>query len=78
MPAERGCWRAALALSELFLSFAGISVEATRRTVGLSLWRPDLEMSDPEALGIPVEYLPRQLWLLGLGASWQRLSVVAS
>ena len=62
-----GVLGAALALSELFLSFAGISVEATRRTVGLSLWRPDLDVSDPAALGLPVEYLPRQLWVLGLG-----------
>src|SRR5205085_2839224 len=58
---------AALAMSELFLAFAGISIEATRRTVGLSLWRPDLEIGAPAALGIPVEYLPRELWVLGLG-----------
>lgn len=62
-----GALAAALALSELFLSFAGISVEATRCTVGLSLWRPDLNIADPEALGIPVEYVPRELWVLGLG-----------
>src|SRR5207244_4095318 len=53
--------------SELFLSFAGISLDATRRTVGLSLWRPDLAIDDDEALGIPVEYLPGALWVLGLG-----------
>ena len=62
-----GILAAALALSELFLSFAEISVEATRRTIGLSLWRPDLKIGEPEALGIPVEYLPRDLWVLGLG-----------
>ena len=33
----------------------------------MSLWRPDLDIDDPEALGIPVEYLPRELWVLGLG-----------
>jgi hypothetical protein len=60
-----GILAASLALSELFLSFAEISVEATRRTVGMSLWRPDLDIGD--ALGIPVEYLPRDLWVLGLG-----------
>lgn len=65
--AAAGILAASLALSELFLSFAGISVEATRRTVGMSLWRPDLDIGDPEALGIPVEYLPRDLWVLGLG-----------
>jgi len=37
---------ASLAMSELFLAFAGISLGATRRTAGLSLWRPDLEIDD--------------------------------
>jgi hypothetical protein len=62
-----GVLAAALALSEQFLAFAGISIVATRRTVGLSLWRPDLSFDNPAALGIPVEYLPRELWVLGLG-----------
>lgn len=62
-----GILAASLALSELFLSFAGISLQATRRTVGVSLWRPELDIGDPDALGIPVEYLPRDLWVLGLG-----------
>jgi hypothetical protein len=62
-----GVLAASLAVSELFLSFAEISLEATRRSVGLSLWRPDLAITDPEALGIPVQYLPRSLWVLGLG-----------
>ena len=62
-----GILAASLALSELFLSFADLSLEATRRAVGMSLWRPDLDIGDPEALGIPVEYLPRELWVLGLG-----------
>ena len=62
-----GILAASLALSELFLSFAEISLEATRRTVGISLWRPDLDIGDPEALGMPIEYLPRELWVLGLG-----------
>jgi len=62
-----GILAASLAISELFLSFAEISIEATRRTVGMSLWRPDLEIGDAEALGIPAEYPPRDIWVLGLG-----------
>jgi hypothetical protein len=62
-----GILAASLAVSELFLSFAEISLEATRRTVAMSLWRPELDIGDAEALGIPVEYLPRELWVLGLG-----------
>ena len=62
-----GVLAGALAVSEMFLSFAELSIEAGRRTVGLSLWRPDLPMNDPNALGVPVEVLPRNLWVLGLG-----------
>ena len=62
-----GVLAGALAISELFLSFADLNIEASRRTVGLSLWRPELNICDPLALGIQVEFLPRDLWLLGLG-----------
>jgi hypothetical protein len=62
-----GILAASLALSELFLSFADISLEAARRTVGLSLWRPDLDIGEAEALGLPVEFLPGAMWVLGLG-----------
>ncbi len=62
-----GVLAGALAISEMFLSFAELSIEAGRRTVGLSLWRPDLPISDSAALGVQVEVLPRNLWVLGLG-----------
>ena len=62
-----GVLAGALAISEVFLLFAELSIEAGRRAVGLSLWRPDLPISDPAALGMPVEVLPRDLWVLGLG-----------
>jgi hypothetical protein len=62
-----GVLTAALAVAELFFSFAEISIEAGRRPVALSLWRPDLDPSDPSALGIPVQFLPGDLWILGLG-----------
>jgi hypothetical protein len=62
-----GVLASALALSEIFLSFAGITVQATRRTVALSLWRPEADVADPEALGVPVRHLPRAFWALGLG-----------
>lgn len=58
---------AALGVSELFLSFADLSVEARRRTVALSLWRPDLDHSHPDAIGPIVEWLPAETWVLGLG-----------
>jgi hypothetical protein len=62
-----GILASSLALSELFLSFAGINIEAAHRVVGMSLWRPELDIGDADALGIPVEFLPRDLWVLGLG-----------
>lgn len=64
-----GVLAAALAVAELFFSFAEISIEAGRRAVALSLWRPDLDASDAEALGIPVQFLPGDMWILGLGHS---------
>ena len=51
----------------MFLSFADLNIEAARRIVGLSLWRPDLPHSDPDAIGVPVQFLPSELWVLGLG-----------
>ena len=62
-----GVLGAAIAISEVFLSFADMSIEAGRRVVTLSLWRPNAGPSDPAALGVPVEYLPGSLWVLGLG-----------
>lgn len=62
-----GVTAAALAVSEVFLAFAGINIEAASRVVALSLWRPDLDASDPAALGVPVEVLPSSAWILGLG-----------
>ena len=57
----------ALAISEIFLEFAEINIEAFAREVALSLWRPDLDPSDPAALGVPLEILPSGMWILGLG-----------
>jgi hypothetical protein len=62
-----GVLAGALAVAELFLDFAEVSIQTTRRTIALSLWRPDLAVSDPGAIGVPVELLPREFWTLGLG-----------
>jgi hypothetical protein len=62
-----GTLAGALAISEVFLSFACVNIEAARRIIGLSLWRLDLPPGDPGAIGVPVQFLPSELWILGLG-----------
>ena len=62
-----GILAASLAVSEIFMSVMGVSVEATRRPISLSLWQPDADVRVPEARGVPVEFLPSALWILGLG-----------
>lgn len=57
---------AAFSIAECFQHVRG-SVVAGRRSVGLSIWRPDLAWDDPQAQGPALAFLPRGLWLLGLG-----------
>lgn len=64
-----GVLAGALAVSEAFQFVRRRNVHAGRRSIGLSLWRPDSESSwlvDREA-GPKLEWLPSQLWLIGLG-----------
>lgn len=61
-----GVLAGALPVSEAFQSLRGLAV-AGRRSIGISLWRPDLDWLDPDARGPALEVLPAKLWLLGLG-----------
>jgi hypothetical protein len=56
----------ALGVSEAFQHCLGSAV-AGRRDVGISLWRPDLDWRQADAAGPILRWLPRSLWLLGLG-----------
>jgi hypothetical protein len=58
---------AAVAVGEVFASFARISVTATHRPIGFSLWRPDLPFNSPDSLGIGIEEAPLELSCFGLG-----------
>jgi hypothetical protein len=58
---------AAVAVGEAFSAWANISVEAGRKIVTFSLWRPDLAASREESLGQQVEEFPKKLELFGLG-----------
>jgi hypothetical protein len=62
-----GVAAAALGVNEAFLYVRGDLLDAGHRTVGLSLWNP-LAISNWRAhVGPDLQYLPRALWLVGLG-----------
>jgi len=58
---------AALAVCEIFADFAQLNVEAARRTVSFSLWRPDRDASDGAGVGQPIVDLPASVGVFGLG-----------
>ena len=64
-----GMLAAGLAVNEAFLFVSGGMPAAGRRTVGLSLWRPGLEVDwlQPDESEPILTYLPSHLWLIGLG-----------
>jgi hypothetical protein len=61
-----GVLAGALGVSEAFQATRGFAV-AGRRTIGISLWRPDVPWREPDAVGPSLEVLPEKMWLLGLG-----------
>lgn len=58
---------AAIAVGEAFSAWANINVEATRKNITFSLWRPDLNVAVEESLGQSVAEFPQKLELFGLG-----------
>jgi len=58
---------AAVAVGEVFATFARVSVTATRRVIGFSLWRPDLAPDAPGSEGIEGWEAPLELSCFGLG-----------
>ena len=61
-----GMLAAALGVSEAFQNLRGHAV-AGRRSTGLSLWNPQCDWRGEPAYGDPCLYLPKRLWLIGLG-----------
>ena len=63
-----GVTAGALGVSEAFQWVRGKHVEAGRRPVALSLWKPELDpFRDAEAIGPTLPFLPAEAWLIGLG-----------
>jgi hypothetical protein len=67
--APSGVFSGALAVSEAFQHMRGGNAIAGRREIGLSLWRPEPDVSwlSESAVGPPLRLLPTKLWLIGLG-----------
>ena len=65
--ATGGVLAGALAVAHGFLRVSGLSTRPLEGPHGISLWRPDLNWLDPAADGVPLELLPKALWMLGLG-----------
>lgn len=61
-----GVLASGIALAEAF-NHTRQQVDAGRRTIGVSLWRPDLDWRDDAAIGPDLAYLPEQIWIAGLG-----------
>ena len=61
-----GMLAASLGVSEAFQNLRG-NVVAGRRSTGLSLWEPRCDWREEPAFGEPCRYLPKRLWLIGLG-----------
>ena len=61
-----GMLAASLGVSEAFQNLRGNAI-AGRRSIGLSLWEPRCDWRDESAYGERCRYLPKRLWLIGLG-----------
>ncbi len=61
-----GMLAAAIGVSEAFQNVRG-NVVAGRRAAGLSLWNPEQDWRDSVGYGDACLYLPKRLWLIGLG-----------
>jgi hypothetical protein len=66
---------AALGVAECFQHVRG-DIVAANRTIGLSLWRPDLDWRHKEAIGPQLSLMPAEWWLIGLGHLGQAYSWV--
>lgn len=62
-----GVFSGGLAICLSFLKLSGINISSCDKSVGISLWRPDLHWLDDSAGGPRVSLLPNKFWLLGLG-----------
>lgn len=65
--ATGGVAAGSLGVAQGFLRLSGLSTRPLEAPQGISLWRPDLDWLLPEAEGPGLQFLPKNLWMLGLG-----------
>ncbi|MFY0689055.1 MAG: hypothetical protein JXQ90_17930 [Cyclobacteriaceae bacterium] len=69
-----GILASSLGVGLSFLYSLGLKKTVFDKDHGLSLWRPDLNWLDKEAMGPKLQILPKKMWLLGLGHLGQAYS----
>jgi len=57
----------ALGVAGAFFRLTGIRKFFGSEPTGISLWKPDVDWFLPDASGCRLEFLPKKLWVLGLG-----------
>ena len=62
-----GIFAGSLGIAHAFLKVSGEKPDACSSNIGLSLWRPDLNWQNEDAIGPEVKFLPQKYWLVGLG-----------
>ncbi len=62
-----GILAGSLAVALGFLRVTNEKIDSCSKSIGISLWRPDLNWLDKEAIGPEISYLPQKYWLVGLG-----------
>ncbi|HKJ33720.1 MAG TPA: hypothetical protein VKA34_17950 [Balneolales bacterium] len=58
---------ASLGVAKLFLKISGIDITALDKSNGISLWRTNKDWRKSKYDGPRVNYLPKNIWILGLG-----------
>ena len=62
-----GVFAGSLGVALGFLRVSGEKKDSTILSKGISLWRPDLDWTNPNAIGPSVSFFPKKIWMLGLG-----------
>lgn len=62
-----GVLAAGISVSAAFLFISGLKIDSLDKPRGISLWNPSLNWFDENAWGPKLQFLPKKIWVLGLG-----------